>query len=231
MHPVSVEIGEIADYASLLQEGGQPLDDSMYPCLTLPWDEVTFTCENSTWAPELRYLTYRLSNLEDNGFNVVLELMGEPFHSVDVTLDDTGGMIDGTVYPILPERDDLDRSCRRLSVVIAFMAIAFLHTKQGANLEDAPPLSRQVRRNNERKGVPTYERKILTVPSIRNVVSRYRSAAARGVRLHIVRGHWADYRENGLCGNPNNRGIFWKPPHVRGDKELGEVSKDYHLAT
>jgi hypothetical protein len=46
--------------------------------------------------------------------------------------------------------------------------------------------------------------------------------------LHIVRGHFADYREgNGLFGKYND--IFWVDAHVRGSEERGVVVKDYEV--
>jgi hypothetical protein len=50
-------------------------------------------------------------------------------------------------------------------------------------------------------------------------------------RLHICRGHFATYTaEKPLFGRPDGVGKFWHPAHVRGNKESGEVVKDYVVA-
>lgn len=43
--------------------------------------------------------------------------------------------------------------------------------------------------------------------------------------FHLVRGHFADYRERGLFGK--HRGVFWVPIHARGSLEHGVVKKRY----
>lgn len=45
--------------------------------------------------------------------------------------------------------------------------------------------------------------------------------------LHVVRGHFKDYREKGLFGRV--RGIFYWEPHVRGNPERGATEKDYSV--
>lgn len=45
--------------------------------------------------------------------------------------------------------------------------------------------------------------------------------------LHVVRGHLADYTENGLFGK--YFGTYFIPSHVRGKVENGTVTKDYAL--
>ena len=45
--------------------------------------------------------------------------------------------------------------------------------------------------------------------------------------LHVVRGHLADYTENGLFGK--YFGTFFIPSHVRGNEKNGKVTKDYAL--
>lgn len=47
-------------------------------------------------------------------------------------------------------------------------------------------------------------------------------------RLHIVRGHFADYTEGGgLFGKLHGR--YYIAPHVRGNVERGTITKDYRL--
>lgn len=50
-------------------------------------------------------------------------------------------------------------------------------------------------------------------------------------RFHLVRGHYADYRKNGLFGKPELRGRYWVPSHGRGDKSLGTINHEYHVTS
>jgi hypothetical protein len=45
-----------------------------------------------------------------------------------------------------------------------------------------------------------------------------------------IRGHYADYRENGLFGKPALRGVYWIPEHYRGDPSYGESVPEYVMA-
>lgn len=48
-------------------------------------------------------------------------------------------------------------------------------------------------------------------------------------RLHFCRGHFKEYTsDNPLFGKLT--GLYWWQPHVRGNKELGVVHKDYRVA-
>lgn len=50
----------------------------------------------------------------------------------------------------------------------------------------------------------------------------------RMTRQHLVRGHFADYREGaGLFGRLN--GLFWISPHAKGNPEHGSIIKDYSV--
>jgi hypothetical protein len=49
---------------------------------------------------------------------------------------------------------------------------------------------------------------------------------------HQVRGHFVTYRpEAPMFGRPGQHGTYWIPAHERGDREHGEVHKDYRVAT
>jgi len=229
--PISVDISEVVDYMAVLQDSGiDASDETLYPCVSLPWDTAVLTCNNSEIQPLLRHHQWILVRENDHTFTMTLVRSGNAGHLVRVHLNSTGGFDHCDHFPIVPIHDDLDICARYTTVIMAFMALAFLHTRQGATLEPTSGPSRQVRRANRRKGMPEYTYKVLSVPSIRKVVGKYREATRHGVRLHIVRGHWADHRQHGICNNPNARGIYWVPPHVRGDRELGTVEKDYALA-
>tara|TARA_Y100000310_G_C20675249_1_gene812662 strand:- start:1603 stop:2508 length:906 start_codon:yes stop_codon:yes gene_type:complete len=46
-------------------------------------------------------------------------------------------------------------------------------------------------------------------------------------RLHLVRGHMRDFRRKGLFGK--YYGMFYCPPHLKGNPMKGEVIKDYEV--
>jgi len=47
--------------------------------------------------------------------------------------------------------------------------------------------------------------------------------------LHICRGHFKDYRTEGLFGK--HKGMYWLSDHVRGHPRQGLVLKDYNVST
>lgn len=51
------------------------------------------------------------------------------------------------------------------------------------------------------------------------------TSGSRTAALHQVRGHIADYRQNGLFGK--HKGIFWIPSHHRGSSDKGFIDKVY----
>lgn len=60
------------------------------------------------------------------------------------------------------------------------------------------------------------------------VVDRERETDPEARRLHAVRGHYANYGESApLFGRLI--GTFWRPAHVRGTRERGEVQKGYDV--
>ena len=52
----------------------------------------------------------------------------------------------------------------------------------------------------------------------------------RDVRLHKVRGHYADYTKGAaLFDNPQLRAVFWIAKHSAGNEELGTVISSYEV--
>lgn len=108
-------------------------------------------------------------------------------------------------------------------------AISLLHCRN-IELRDRP-ISRQQRRMAERTGKPVITYKELVIDAFRSQV-RHETDAAGGNEikraLHICRGHFATYTDaNPLFGRVT--GTFWRPMHVRGTKEAGEVRKTYQV--
>jgi hypothetical protein len=111
----------------------------------------------------------------------------------------------------------------------AAFAISLIHCRN-VEVRDRP-VSRQQRRMAERKGQPVITYKELVIDAFRKQV-RYESEQSGDSEikraLHICRGHFATYTDaNPLFGRVT--GTFWKPMHVRGRKEIGEVKKTYKV--
>lgn len=71
----------------------------------------------------------------------------------------------------------------------------------------------------------------LEIEPIKRVL-RQAAPAAKGLTdiqraLHICRGHFKDFRESGLFGKYH--GVYWWDAQVRGNKDSGEVRKDYEV--
>lgn len=112
----------------------------------------------------------------------------------------------------------------------ALLAVAFTHCKGTTIREEEPPmkLSKAIQ---SRTGQPLLKYRVIDVNPLRDILLREGRIDEVGLpkALHIVRGHFADYRDRGLFGR--NRGVFWKPSHERGNIEAGIVMKDYNSLT
>lgn len=109
----------------------------------------------------------------------------------------------------------------------ALNAISFMHVK-GARIDKPEFATRQQRRQWERS---KQQVKVLRIEPLERVMRQYRDelkVAGGSRRVHLVRGHFKDFSNgNGVGGNPNARGLYWTPPHIRGHKEKGIVAKQY----
>lgn len=108
-------------------------------------------------------------------------------------------------------------------------ATSLLHCKN-IELRDKK-YSRQVLRQAARKGQELIKYKELVIEPFKKQV-RAETAGTNESEihraLHICRGHFATYsEERPLFGK--HTGTFWKPMHVRGSKEYGEVRKSYRV--
>lgn len=110
------------------------------------------------------------------------------------------------------------------NAAICLMAISFMHVK-GARIDVPDHPSRQARRAWERS---KQQIKVLKLEPLDRVVREWRQSGEQGRRVHLVRGHFKDFRNGpGVGGNPNARGVYWTPPHVKGNPERGIVAKQY----
>lgn len=107
------------------------------------------------------------------------------------------------------------------------LAVSFAHCKNVVLPEvlPAPKVSRKAEKNY---GTPLTRYRVLEIQGMREVLQSEGGVSEAGLKraLHICRGHFATYSpEKPLFGR--YAGTFWKPQHVKGSKERGEVVKDY----
>jgi len=145
-----------------------------------------------------------------------------------VLLDSTGEVIASYIQhnAAIPESQNL--SISGYAEVVAF-ANCLAHCRN-VEVRDRP-VSRQQRRMAERQGRPVTVYKELVIDAFRKQV-RYETQEDGGNEikraLHICRGHFATYGDdNPLFGK--HTGTFWRPMHVRGHTEVGEVKKSYKV--
>ena len=95
---------------------------------------------------------------------------------------------------------------------------------------DALPVSRQVKRQAERKGTPLLDYRILNIGPMKRVLRTEGGIENVGAKqaLHLVRGHFKDFRDGpGLFGK--HKGIYWWEGSLRGSLSKGKVEKEYHV--
>jgi hypothetical protein len=122
----------------------------------------------------------------------------------------------------------IDDSVSPFSLLAVLFSLALLTTKNVVRTEAGLP--RHVRRHSSTfagtVGDKHYTLDIPGASSYKNSVNGADDAQRK--RLHIVRGHFADYSEGGgLFGKLHGR--YYIAPHVRGSAERGTVTKDYNV--
>jgi hypothetical protein len=124
------------------------------------------------------------------------------------------------------DKNDLESFCLS-QFSITWVTFALMHVKNIELIDQ--PISRQVRRRKERKGEPFY--KVLSLePFKKQVRNEARETGQTEMQraLHLCRGHFVTYsEERPLFGKYS--GTYWKPAHMRGSANNGEVVKDYKI--
>lgn len=122
--------------------------------------------------------------------------------------------------------ETLSRNVRNFAYPI-LMAVSLLHCRNVKVMDNEVPPKVAAKRRKAGKPVGvTY--KTLVIDGMKEVLRREGGVEKNGLKkaLHICRGHFATYTEDKpLFGRIT--GTFWKPMHTRGNKERGEVKKDY----
>lgn len=109
----------------------------------------------------------------------------------------------------------------------ALFALAFFHVKGAQQQQHTIPP--QMTRRKKGAPPPIYKYHTLKVEALDKAIRAAKESAGEGdFRAHIVRGHFKDYRKSGL-GKNRAKGIYWWHPHVRGNKNIGLIAKEYEL--
>ena len=168
--------------------------------------------------------------------------------SVEIFCDDNGMMqkvfnIDGelTGSKIRIAQKDFDKAeargmidCCTTILQPQLLALCFLHCKNVDLIEVDPneKLPSRVKRHWAKKGKPPLEKyHVLNInpmasPKIKPKEYKESSGTQRG--LTIYRGHFKDYTKGkGLFGK--YKGVFWIESFLKGNKEFGEIDKDYNI--
>lgn len=110
-------------------------------------------------------------------------------------------------------------------------ALSLMHAKN-VSLEDAPSLAPALARKREKRNRQVVQFKTLVVHPMRQAAkaeTREGSSSAKQA-MHLCRGHFKDFREGkGLFGK--FKGLYWWDMHVRGDREQGQIIKDYAVVS
>jgi len=118
-----------------------------------------------------------------------------------------------------------------LQYYILYQFLSFLSCKNVATEDIVPPEKLQRKRKKKNKP-PLVSYKVLKLQNVASVQGT--GPGQTGLwsnRIHLCRGHVREYTPDrpGLGGKLVGR--YWIPPHVRGNRKLGAVRKDYALCT
>lgn len=104
------------------------------------------------------------------------------------------------------------------------LAISFTHCKNVELIQQGNPTPG--RRNRRAPGIKFYTLDILPM---RQVLKHEGQSEKTGLRnaLHICRGHFKDYTQNGLFGR--YKGVYWWDEQARGALDRGAVLKEYNV--
>ena len=156
-------------------------------------------------------------------------------------LDETGAIMDKTWYSSFRNKGGefvnnqpahIQKKLEHaldLTVCACLFSISLMHCKN-VHFEDIV-IPAAVQKKRTKRGIPRIQYKTLVIDPMHTQVRRERDEDPAGEQntvkraLHIVRGHFKDYRETGLFGK--NHGLFWWDMHVAGTAKAGVVVKDY----
>lgn len=107
-------------------------------------------------------------------------------------------------------------------------ATSLMHAKNVQMIDS--PLPPAVLKRRQKDGKPAITFKTLVIQSMRKQAKEATEGGDTSAKraMHIVRGHFKDYRNSGgLFGK--HRGLYWWDMHVAGNDKFGKVIKDYQV--
>ena len=147
-------------------------------------------------------------------------------------IDENGQYMDGAGLCLGDGRllnDEKKANASRVVVFPFFFALSMIHCKN-THLENLPK-PRMPRKARKQKNSSDVAYKTLIIDPLRQQARQECDKANRTPvqqALHIVRGHFKDYRDGaGLFGKYKD--IYWWEMHARGKEEYGKIEKDYKV--
>lgn len=140
------------------------------------------------------------------------------------------GVASGKTIVNLFNDADLSISYAMFFSQVLRLSWSFMNCKNVARVEHEAPTKVNQRRIKEGKE-PFKKYYTLNIEPIARVLDKEGDAKHNGVQkaMHICRGHFATYDEKPLFGKI--KGTFWIPQHVKGNKTIGTIKKDYNVKT
>lgn len=127
-----------------------------------------------------------------------------------------------------PERQDIINSAVMM-LHVPFLTISMMHFKN-IELAKGPPIPEALRKARQRRGKAALVRySTLVIEPIKKAIREAGVPLGTGgaQALHVIRGHFKDYRARGLFGKL--KGLYWWDSQSRGDEAVGTVVKNYDV--
>ena len=223
--------------------------NNCYPFQLIPFDKCLIRSSN-TYIPsvsEFISLT-TCSKTSDNNYSIVHNIgifkrrkifsglfysykvspLGEIFHdSITINYYDSEG------YSITnPDLFDDLTATTVLFVRSLVFSISLMNCKNIEYVTEPKAALKLLHNRKKHKKNPRIIYKILNIKPITNKLHYEGDINANGINkaMHLGRGHFRSYgEEKPLFGRIVGR--FWTPMHVRGNKDQGQVFKDYKIST
>jgi len=140
-------------------------------------------------------------------------------------------MIDGFRYtPEETEKLKVAAMIHSAALFPMFLAISFMHCKNVTLKQQASDAA--LAKRNLQRGKPSLKYHVIEIEPLKQILRTEGRIETEGLpkALHICRGHFAKYAEDGpgLFGK-GIHGRFWIPQHVRGSEKRGVVVSDYNV--
>lgn len=198
---------------------------------------VNYMNSMAMWAvsPQSYYISIGKTLSEDTVFLAMVQQMNpallqdkkamENIHKSNIFPMPLSDVIDSKTSHELGKDDQRD-------IYVLNSALVLLNCKNVESEDILPPDKvNKKRRKNGKQELFTYKILQLKLPSVRNSTPDIeKTTVEEAKRIHLCRGHFKIFTdENPLFGK--HTGVYWWQPHLRGDKKVGLVEKDYLIKT